>query len=73
MKIAGITYDAQEGKEIEDIVKVFVIAKRMKSLPYERKKRYKTNNLKLNLQKEVQVCHAFEGIKTSFFLFRGIN
>jgi hypothetical protein len=73
MKIAGITSDAKEGKEIEEIVKVFVIAKRMKNLPYEKKKQYKPRNSKLYYKKEAQMCHAFEGIKSSFFLFRGIN
>ncbi len=73
MKIAGTTYDAFEGEEIEDIVKVFIIARRMKSLPNLGKKRIKNKKVSFETNKEKRECHAFEGIKTSFFSLRGIN
>ena len=73
MKIAGTTYDANEGEEIEDIVKVFIIARRMKNLPNQRKKPIKIKKVNFQNEKEKLGCHAFEGIKTSLFSIRGIN
>jgi hypothetical protein len=73
MKIAGTTYDVNEGEEIEDIVKVFIIASRVKNLPDQRKKQIKNKKVNFENEKEKLRCHAFEGIKTSLFLLRGIN
>ena len=73
MKIAGTTYDANENEEIEDIVKVFIIASRVKNLPNQRKKQIKNKKVNFENEKEKLESHAFEGIKRSFFSLRGIN
>jgi len=73
MKIAGTTYDANEGEEIEDIVKIFIIVRRMKNLPIQRKKQIKNRKSNLGIFTPINECHAFEGIKTSLFSIRGMN
>ena len=73
MKIAGTTFDTEEGEEIEDIVKVFFIARRMKSLPYQGKVRRKSKKAALEILKETNVYHDFKQGKFSLFSVRGLN
>lgn len=73
MKIAGTTFDANEGKEIEDIVKVFIIARRIKNLPYQRKERIKIGKTNLELIKVTNDSNNSHQIPFLHFSVRGLN
>lgn len=73
LKIAGITHDNEEGKEIEAIVKVALIAKRMKNLPYEKKEQNKvkkeTETIIININEYTEIKSG----NNSLFTARGLN
>ena len=73
MNIAGITSDTEEGEEIENIVKVFLIARRMKNLPYQRKTQRKRRKAPLEINDEINMFHNFKQGQFSLFSARGLN
>ena len=73
MKIAGTTFDNEEGEEIEDIVKVSVIARRMKNLPNKKKIQRKIKEMKVEIPKDINERIDFKQSQSSLFTVRGIN
>lgn len=73
MKIAGTTFDNEEGEEIEDIVKVSVIARRMKNLPNKKKIQRKIKEIKVEMSKDINERIDFKQNQSSLFSVRGIN
>lgn len=73
MKIAGTTFDTEEDEEFEDIVKVSIIAQRMRNLPNKSKSRSKINGANLIILKNVGKYNNFNQDQSSLFSVRGFN
>ena len=73
MKIAGTTFDNEEGEEIEDIVKVSVIARRMKNLPNKKKMQRKIKAINVESPREINERIDFKQNQSTLFTVRGIN
>ena len=73
MKIAGTTFDNEEGEEIEDIVKVSVIARRMKNLPNKKKMQRKIKVINVESPREINERIDFKQNQSTLFTVRGIN
>lgn len=73
MKIAGSTFDEQEGEEIEAIVKVSLIARRIKNLPNKKKRQKKLNNTDTEIFNEKNIDIEFKPNILKIFSARGLN
>ena len=73
MKIAGITSDTEESEEIEDIIKIFFISKRMKNISYQYGVQRKRSKAALKIPEKIAGHYSFIPSKFSLFSVRGIN
>jgi len=73
LKIAGSTFDEQEGEEIEAIVKVSLIARRIKNLPNKKKRQKKLNNTDTEIFNEKNIDIEFKPNILKIFSARGLN
>lgn len=72
MKIAGSTFDEQEGEEIEEIVKVSLIARRIKNLPNKKKIQREYKNTKTEIFNEENVNINLKPNVIKIFTARGL-
>jgi len=73
LKIAGTNFKTEEDEEIEDILRVSLIAIRMKNLPYKRKIHRKTKEIKMEISKDINERMDFRQDQSSLFSVRGFN
>ncbi|UCD14344.1 MAG: hypothetical protein JSW60_02715 [Thermoplasmatales archaeon] len=72
MNIAGATFDNEEVEEIEDIVKVSLIARRIKNLPNQKKAQINRRKPALEVLKKTYEQNDFKQGKFSLFSARGL-
>jgi hypothetical protein len=73
LKIAGSTFNEEEGEEIEAIVKVSLIAKRMKDLPNKSKIKKKIKNSTAEIFSDAIEEINYTTLITSKCKVRGLN
>ena len=73
MIIAGITFETEEDEEIEDIVKVSIIAQRMRNLPNKNKMRNRPKGENFVILKNIGKYNILNQNQSSLFSVRGFN